>query len=89
MAASAATPEASQAPDADLLEFLGTWNTGDGRWVDPFHTAEWPGTEAAAPQKDQRAGPSQARPQTNQRENRNGPDHPESRPIDPMREMTP
>ncbi|HHQ40824.1 MAG TPA: hypothetical protein ENK20_00850 [Chromatiales bacterium] len=40
-AAKAREPEAAQtggeaAPDEALLEFLGTWETDDGEWVDPF-----------------------------------------------------
>lgn len=23
-------------PDMELIEFLGTWETGDGKWVDPM-----------------------------------------------------
>lgn len=32
-------------PDADFLEFLGSWQTGDDRWVDPFHVGEVPALE--------------------------------------------
>ena len=84
---SAASPEATQAPDADFLEFLGNWHMGDGRWVDPFHAVELSGAEAATPPKDQRSGPPQETPITNRRENREGADQQGGRPIDPMREM--
>ncbi len=87
VSAAAAPPEAMQVPDADFLEFLGNWHTGDGRWVDPFHAAELSGAETAIPQKDQRSGPAQEAPRTNRRENREGSDQQGSRPIDPMREM--
>ncbi|MEQ1654840.1 MAG: hypothetical protein ABL960_04000 [Nitrospira sp.] len=83
----AAPPEAAQAPDAEFLEFLGNWHTGDGRWVDPFHAAELSGVEAVAPQKDQRSGPTQEAPRTNRRESREGSEQQGTRPIDPMREM--
>jgi hypothetical protein len=29
-------PVAAQKPDPALLEFLGTWESPDGRWVDPM-----------------------------------------------------
>ena len=86
-AAAAASPEATQDPDADFLEFLGNWHTGDGRWVDPFHAAELSGTETVTPQKDQPSGPTQETPRTNRWENREGPDQQNARPMDPMREM--
>jgi len=25
----------TEAPDADMLEFLGTYETSDGKWIDP------------------------------------------------------
>ncbi|MDP3092459.1 MAG: hypothetical protein Q8N04_17430 [Nitrospira sp.] len=87
VSAAAASPEATQVPDADFLEFLGNWHTGDGRWVDPFHAAELSGAGAAPFQKDQRAGPTQETPRTNRRESREESDQQGTRPIDPMREM--
>lgn len=87
VSAAAASPEATQAPDADFLEFLGNWPTGDGRWVDPFQAAELSGAETVTPQKDQRSGPMQEMPRTNRRETREGPHQPNARPIDPIREM--
>jgi hypothetical protein len=32
----AAPPDVDVGPDAEFLEFLGSWQTGDGRWMDPF-----------------------------------------------------
>lgn len=32
-------------PDADFLEFLGSWHTGDDRWVDPFQVDDASGAE--------------------------------------------
>lgn len=87
VSAVAAPPEATQDPDADFLEFLGNWHTADGRWVDPFHAVELSGAETVAPQKDRRSGPTQEPPRTNRRENREGADPQNARPIDPMREM--
>ncbi len=34
--AEAAPREVSPLPDTDFLEFLGSWHTGDDKWVDPF-----------------------------------------------------
>lgn len=85
----AAPRDAAPVPDADFLEFLGSWQTGDDRWVDPFHAADLSGKEAVDPQRDIRPSESQARPQTKRRESREEPDRKGSRPVDPQREMTP
>lgn len=29
-------------PDQEMLEFLGSWQTPDGEWVDPFHLEDLP-----------------------------------------------
>ena len=42
--AEAAPPDSGPLPDADFLEFLGSWQTGDDRWV-PFYVDEVPGLE--------------------------------------------
>jgi hypothetical protein len=34
--AQAEPPTAVTAPDAEFLEFLGSWSTGDNQWMDPF-----------------------------------------------------
>ena len=37
VAEAAPTPTpATEEPDAELLDFLGSWQDEDGRWVDPF-----------------------------------------------------
>ncbi|MEW6247381.1 MAG: hypothetical protein AB1555_11840 [Nitrospirota bacterium] len=36
----AAPREADSLPEADFLEFLGSWRTEDGTWVDPFQQDE-------------------------------------------------
>lgn len=50
-------------PDADFLEFLGSWHTGDGRWVDPFHVGEVPaletGEQDSAPRRSEAGGQTQ------------------------------
>lgn len=43
--AEAAPRDSGPPPDADFLEFLGSWQTGDGRWVDPFYIDEVPTPE--------------------------------------------
>jgi hypothetical protein len=39
-----AAPEAPVQPDADFLEFLGSWSTGHARpqWIDPFNVQDLP-----------------------------------------------
>jgi len=41
-AAVAAPREAAAPPEADFLEFLGSWNTGDQqqKWIDPFQLGD-------------------------------------------------
>lgn len=46
--AAAAPRDPEPSPDADLLEFLGSWQTGDDRWVDPFHVGEVSALETGA-----------------------------------------
>lgn len=43
--ANAAPHDPTPAPDTDFLEFLGSWHTGDDRWIDPFQVDETPGGE--------------------------------------------
>ncbi len=41
--AAGAVPQGEVAPvDPDFLEFLGSWETGDDRWVDPFREDDLP-----------------------------------------------
>ena len=40
--AEAAPRDAGPVADLDFLEFLGSWETGDGKWVDPSHLDEMP-----------------------------------------------
>lgn len=85
----AAPRDAAPVPDAEFLEFLGSWHTGDDRWIDPFHAADSSGKESSDPQKDIRPPESQARPQTKRRESRGEPDSKSSRTVDSQREVTP
>ncbi|MGQ0811287.1 MAG: hypothetical protein ACT4OO_08690 [Nitrospiraceae bacterium] len=36
----AAPKDVAPPPDGDFLEFLGTWETGDGKWIDPFQVED-------------------------------------------------
>lgn len=47
--AEAAPQDAGPPPDADFLEFLGSWHTGDGKWNDPFQEDESPILETSEP----------------------------------------
>lgn len=75
-------------PDADFLEFLGSWHTGDDRWVDPFRAADLSGAQPGNAQKN-RSPEGQALPRIKERENREEPDRRGSRPVDPLRDMKP
>jgi hypothetical protein len=49
-----AAPESPIQPDADFLEFLGSWSTGHARpqWIDPFNIQDPPDQEIGdAPRK--------------------------------------
>jgi len=47
--AEAAPRDADPPPDPDFLEFLGSWRTGDGKWVDPFQEDGAPKVETGEP----------------------------------------
>jgi hypothetical protein len=59
----AAPRDSGPPPEADLLEFLGSWHTEDDRWVDPFYVGEVPGLETvehdSVPQQSEAAGHKQ------------------------------
>jgi hypothetical protein len=50
--AGAAPRDPAPVPDADFLEFLGSWHTGDDRWVDPFQVDEATGVEHGEQNQD-------------------------------------
>lgn len=86
-AADAAPPPSSPAPDADFLEFLGSWQVEGGRWVDPFQVEDVPGLPGD--DQDQRAFKDE-RKRTDQRPT--GPrDDPRSQtaPSSPRRDVMP
>ena len=87
--AEASPRDAGPPPDADFLEFLGSWHTGDDKWVDPFQEDDLSVVETSEPAptpapKDFRDRPGTKRmdsmPSTNQNE-------PASQ--DPRRDVTP
>lgn len=88
-AAHAAPPEAAPAPDADFLEFLGSWQTGDGRWVDPFHADDLPGMETTEPQKGTRSRKAQELPQRSEQESRDESERKGAGSVDDLRKMKP
>lgn len=62
----AAPRDSGPPPEADFLEFLGSWHTEDDRWVDPFYVGEVPALETvehdSAPQRSEAAGQGQKQP---------------------------
>lgn len=74
----AAPPVAEPPPDMDFLEFLGSWQTRDGRWVDPLQVEDLP--------------PGELEPESDNRQNRGKkPTNPgkDRRSADPMKESYP
>lgn len=45
----AAPREAEPAPDPEFLEFLGSWQTHDGQWVDPLQVEDLPAPDLDPP----------------------------------------
>ena len=37
--------DAEPSPDMEFLEFLGNWQTHDGKWIDPLHVEDIPPAE--------------------------------------------
>lgn len=37
--------DVAPSPDMEFLEFLGSWQTRDGKWVDPLHVEDIPPAE--------------------------------------------
>lgn len=67
--------EAVQAPDAEFLEFLGSWRMDDNRWTDPFRINEASGgliersqSPAASGRRQDSRQPSDVRGETAQPE---------------------
>ena len=85
----AAPPDPAPLPDAEFLEFLGSWHTGDDRWIDPVHAVEMTGMERRAQQPGTSPADSAqpSRPKqggTGERGART-----QDRPSEPSREMKP
>ena len=87
--AEAAPQDSGPPPDADFLEFIGSWHTGDDRWVDPFRIGGGPDLAPGAKESASRrpkAGGQTDKPleETNQESNRKGTDV-----IVPQRDVQP
>jgi len=52
LAAGTATPTEAEPPDAELLEFLGTFETTDGKWLDPLVLGDESGKAPAAKREE-------------------------------------
>ncbi len=77
--AEAAPQDSGPPPDADFLEFIGSWHTGDDRWVDPFRVGGGPdletGAKESAPRRPKAGGQTSRPPvETNQESSRKGED---------------
>ena len=88
-AAAAAPPEAAQVPDADFLEFLGSWHTGEDRWVDPFRATEVSGRDSRETQAERSRGRTQETPKGRRRDARDEPDSRNSRPVESGQDVKP
>ena len=70
--AEAAPRDSGPPPDADFLEFIGSWHPGDDRWVDPFHLGAIPASEleadGPASRRPEAAGKSREQPEETTRE---------------------
>lgn len=58
-AASVPAPLAEK-PDAELLDFLGSWQDEDGRWVDPFTMTDGSAAPPAKPKPNRNGMPAEA-----------------------------
>lgn len=68
----AAPRDSAPPPEAEFLEFLGSWHTEDDRWVDPFYVGEVPAFETVehdpASQRSEAARQAQKQPSEKTRE---------------------
>jgi len=87
--AQAAPRDAASPPDTDFLEFLGSWHTGDDKWIDPFQVDDSPVLEAIepAPTPTQRDSHDQSRSKRLEQESSASENQPASPP--PRREVKP
>src|SRR5215510_8303387 len=79
-------------PDADFLEFLGTWTSGDERtkkWVDPFQLDEPILSESGEPTDDRSARDQRDDPRQKQRQDDNPSREPSASPVRPGGGMKP
>jgi hypothetical protein len=87
--AEAAPRDAGPPPDADFLEFLGSWNTADDKWVDPFQEDDSPVLETSEPASPSASRDIQDRSRTKQLDQE--PSTSENQPASqrPRRDVTP
>lgn len=73
-----AAPQSAPSPDADFLEFLGSWSTEDARprWIDPFQMREFPIDETVNPAPAARSESRDrlSKPQTDRPSSQRSPD---------------
>ena len=87
--AEAAPQDSGPSPDADFLEFIGSWHTGEDRWIDPFRVGSGSdletGAKESASRRPKTGGQKNKLPEeTNQESNRKGTDV-----IVPQRDVQP
>jgi hypothetical protein len=54
LAAGSAAPTEAEPPDAELLEFLGAFETADGKWLDPLVLDDESGKAPAAKREEKK-----------------------------------
>ena len=92
VAVEAAPVAVGDQPDADFLEFLGTWTSGDERtkkWVDPFQLDEPVLSESGEPTDDRSARDQRDDPRQKQRQDDNPSREPSASPVRPGGGMKP
>lgn len=92
IAVEAAPVAVGDQPDADFLEFLGTWTSGGERtkkWVDPFQLDEPVLSESGEPTDDRSARDQRDDPRQKQRQVDNPSQEPSASPVRPGGGMKP
>ncbi|MBA5861595.1 MAG: hypothetical protein GDA65_02630 [Nitrospira sp. CR1.1] len=72
-----AAPAPTEEPDAELLDFLGSWQAEEGRWIDPFTITDNPvAPPPAKPKPDRNGMPAEARKPAKETPSTSAKDHP-------------
>lgn len=87
--ADAAPRDPLSPPDVEFLEFLGSWHTGDDRWVDPFQVDEPPGAKDSEHNQDVRSGDDRGEKVPQPITPNDGVKQPERDPAFPRRDIKP